>query len=688
MSQLVECVPNFSEGNNQEVIDAISRAVAQTPGCVLLDVDAGPSTNRTVYTFVGQPKDVVEGALNAARAAFRLIDMSQHKGEHPRMGALDVCPFIPVRGVTMDECVLCAQAFGQRLAEELGVPVYLYGEAAQTAGRRALPAIRAGEYEALPEKLKQAEWAPDFGPSTFVPSWGATVTGARKFLIAFNVNLLSTKEQAHRIALNLREQGRGKDQPGRLKKVQGIGWYLDEKNLAQVSTNLLDFEVTALHTVYEEACREAQELSLPVVGSQLVGLVPLKALLDAAAFYCKKENLFVLEEEHRIRLVVNRLGLDSLAPFNPKERIIEYLVPDRGPERSLVDEPLGAFVREVGARSAAPGGGSVAAASAAMGAPLRTHSGAPEACSHSAPTPGPLRPAATPHPLWGPRGLQPLRTHPGAPEAHSWPGTHPGAPEARSWPNAQAHRPWRKASGGVSQEDVWVTEPSASLIGVSRPSCWHWGHCCVNTSGVCPWALGAACGNDPQGLLPKVAVLLTLKAAAKWPLGGCTDGAPPERSEGSSLDPAIGLAVTRGLSLELPWCALLSVGSQERFPNEATKLPKNTPEERERRAAALQEGLRQAVAVPLALAEKVTSLWPALQELAQCGNVACRSDLQVAAKALETGVFGAYFNVLVNLKGITDSVFKEQTHQHICSLLQEAKTQAALVLDCLAARQE
>ncbi|XP_039113024.1 formimidoyltransferase-cyclodeaminase isoform X2 [Hyaena hyaena] len=521
MSQLVECVPNFSEGNNQEVIDAISRAVAQTPGCVLLDVDAGPSTNRTVYTFVGRPEDVVEGALNAARAAFRLIDMSQHKGEHPRMGALDVCPFIPVRGVTMDECVLCAQAFGQRLAEELGVPVYLYGEAAQTAGRRSLPAIRAGEYEALPEKLKQAEWVPDFGPSSFVPSWGATVTGARKFLIAFNINLLSTKEQAHRIALNLREQGRGKDKPGRLKKVQGIGWYLDEKNLAQVSTNLLDFEVTALHTVYEETCREAQELSLPVVGSQLVGLVPLKALLDAAAFYCKKENLFILEEEHRIRLVVNRLGLDSLSPFNPKERIIEYLVPDSGPEKSLADKPLCAFVRE-------------GAALASM----------------------------------------------------------------------------------------------AGLMTYGRRQFEH------------------------------------LDATMRRLI-------PPFHAAAAELTALVD-ADARAFQAYL----------------EATKLPRNTPEERDRREAALQEGLRQAVAVPLALAEKVAALWPALQELAQCGNVACRSDLQVAAKALETGVFGAYFNVLINLRDVTDSVFKEQTRQHISSLLQEAKTQAALVLDRLEARQE
>ncbi|XP_011809632.1 PREDICTED: formimidoyltransferase-cyclodeaminase [Colobus angolensis palliatus] len=499
MSQLVECVPNFSEGKNQEVIEAISGAITQTPGCVLLDVDAGPSTNRTVYTFVGPPDCVVEGALNAARAASQLIDMSRHQGEHPRMGALDVCPFIPVRGVSMDECVLCAQAFGQRLAEELDVPVYLYGEAARTDSRRTLPAIRAGEYEALPEKLQQAEWAPDFGPSSFVPSWGATATGARKFLIAFNINLLSTKEQAHRIALNLREQGRGKDQPGRLKKVQGIGWYLDEKNLAQVSTNLLDFEVTALHTVYEETCREAQELSLPVVGSQLVGLVPLKALLDAAAFYCEKENLFILEEEQRIRLVVSRLGLDSLCPFKPKERIIES---DAKGCKPLTQWKLGS---------------------------QRTH------------------PYLGHGPCYGP---------------------------------------------------LWELR----------------GHSC-----------------SPNGPSPSGSVSL-------W--------------------------------------------------QEAMRLPKNTPEEKDRRTAALQGVLRRAVSVPLTLAETVASLWPALQELARCGNLACRSDLQVAAKALETGVFGAYFNVLVNLRDVTDEAFKDQIHHRISSLLQEAKTQAALVLDCLETRQE
>ncbi|XP_040842532.1 formimidoyltransferase-cyclodeaminase [Ochotona curzoniae] len=541
MSQLVECVPNFSEGNDQEVIDTISRAIAQTPGCVLLDVDAGPSTNRTVYTFVGTPESIVEGALSAARAAWRLIDMSRHRGEHPRMGALDVCPFVPVRGVSLAECVLCAEAFGQRLAEELAVPVYLYGDAARVDSRRTLPAIRAGEYEALPEKLMQTEWAPDFGPSSFVPRWGATATGARKFLIAFNINLLSTKEQAHRIALNLREQGRGPGQPGRLKKVQGIGWYLEEKNLAQVSTNLLDFEATGLHTVYEETCREAQALSLPVVGSQLVGLVPLRALLDAAAFYCGRENLFVLEEEQRLRLVVSRLGLDSLTPFHPKERVIEYLVPDAQAQHSLLDRPLRAFIRDVGARSAAPGGGSVAAAAAAMGAAL--------ACMVGQMT-------------YGRRQFE-----------------HLDAAMRRLIP------PFHAAMGQLTA----LVDADAKAF--------------------------AAC-------------------------------------------------------------------------LEAMKLPKSTAEERDRRAVALQEGLRRAVGVPLALAETVASLWPALQELALCGNLACRSDLQVAAKALETGVFGAYFNVLTNLKDITDPAFKDQARQRVSSLLQEARTQAAQVLDQLEARQE
>uniref|UniRef100_A0A8C5RVH8 Formimidoyltransferase-cyclodeaminase n=1 Tax=Laticauda laticaudata TaxID=8630 RepID=A0A8C5RVH8_LATLA len=355
VSQVTENKPSISMDTNICVIDEISKAISQTKGCLLLDVDAGSSTNRTVYTFVGSPEDVVVGALNAAKIAFQFIDMAKHEGEHPRMGALDVCPFIPVRNVTMEECVYSANLFGKSLADELHVPVYLYGEAALNESRRSLPAIRAGEYEALPEKLKKAEWTPDFGPATFVPRWGATVTGARKFLIAYNINLLCTKELAHRIALNIREQGRSKNQPGRLKQVQGMGWYLDEENIAQVSTNLLDFETTPLHVVYEEVCKDAKDLNLPVVGSQLVGLIPKKAMLDAAEFYIKKENIFILEEEHKIRL------------FITFSKIIQYEDREKG---SLVSLSLHTFVQKVGARSAAPGGGSVSAAISSLGAAL------------------------------------------------------------------------------------------------------------------------------------------------------------------------------------------------------------------------------------------------------------------------------------------------------------------------------
>uniref|UniRef100_A0A8C9MQI6 Formimidoyltransferase-cyclodeaminase n=1 Tax=Serinus canaria TaxID=9135 RepID=A0A8C9MQI6_SERCA len=529
MAKLVECVPNFSEGNNKEVIDAVAQAISRTLGCVLLDVDAGASTNRTVYTFVGSPEAVVEGALSAARVAWQLIDMSQHSGEHPRMGALDVCPFVPVRNVSMEECVTCAHIFGRRLAAELDVPVYLYGAAARHESRKALPSIRAGEYEALSEKLAKPEWAPDFGPPTFVPRWGATVTGARTFLIAYNINLLCTKEQAHRIALNIREQGRGPSQPGRLKKVQGIGWYLEEENMAQVSTNLLDFETTPLHTVYEEICRDAQELNLPVVGSQLVGLVPKKAMLDAAEFYIKKEKLFILEEEQKIRLVVSRLGLDSLSPFHPRERIIEYLVEAGEVDRGLVAKPLGAFVRRVGARSAAPGGGSVSAAGAALG----------------------------------------------------------------------------------------------SMVGLM--------------------SYGKRQFEDLDPIMRK-------------------------------LVPAFHQAMEELVAMvDADSCAFSSymVSAQPR----AVPPP--------RRTAAMQQGLKTAMGVPYGLAEKVNGLWPALKELAQHCNVACKSDIQVGAKMLEAAVFGAYFNVMINLKDITDDKFKLVMSQKVSGLLEEAKQGSAVVLALL-----
>uniref|UniRef100_A0AAR2JZQ6 Formimidoyltransferase-cyclodeaminase n=1 Tax=Pygocentrus nattereri TaxID=42514 RepID=A0AAR2JZQ6_PYGNA len=460
--------------------------------CSLLDVDPGSSTNRTVYTFVGSPQAVVEGALNAARTAFTIIDMTKHTGEHPRTGAMDVCPFIPVQNASMEDCVKCANEFGRRLADLLQVPVYLYGEAARTESRRSLPSVRAGEYEALPEKLKKSEWAPDYGPAAFVPSWGATVTGARKFLIAYNVNLLSTKEQAHRIALDIREQGRSKDQ------------VLSEAALLE--TPMLD-----VHT----------ELNLPVVGSQIVGLIPLKAVLDCADYYIQRDKLFVVEEEHKVRLVISKLGLDSLGPFAPKERIIEYMVESSQDEGRLVSLSLQQFVRSVGARTAAPGGGSVSAAIAAMGAAL----------------------------------------------------------------------------GCMVGQMTYGKRQFEALDGVMRKLI------------------------------------------------------PPFHQAMNDL--------------------LLTVDADSTAFNSymaALKMPKSTPDEMKRREEAMQDGLKKAVGVPLSLAEKVTALWPALKEIVCYGNVACKSDAQVAAKALETAVYGAYYNVIINLKDITDQSFRSTVSEHLAML--------------------
>jgi glutamate formiminotransferase/formiminotetrahydrofolate cyclodeaminase len=369
MKQIVECVPNFSEGRDRAVIDAIAQAIRQTPGCTLLDVDPGQSTNRTVYTLVGSLDTVVEGALAAARVARQLIDMRQHRGEHPRMGAMDVCPFVPVAGVTMEQCVACAREFGRRAAEELGIPVFLYEAASGRDHRKALKDIRAGEYEGLEEKLTQKKWKPDFGPAQFVPEWGATATGARFFLIAYNVNVLATKNQAHRIALDLREQGRGPDQPGRLRAVKGLGWYVGEYGLAQVSMNLDDYRITPPHVAFEACAEQANALGVAVAGSELVGLIPLEAMLLAADHYIEREGLFILDERQKIRLVIERLGLNSVSPFDPDERVIEYMIENEGAE-PLASLSVRGFVEELGARTAAPGGGSAAALIAALGAAL------------------------------------------------------------------------------------------------------------------------------------------------------------------------------------------------------------------------------------------------------------------------------------------------------------------------------
>ncbi len=385
MSQLVECVPNFSEGRDKSVIDAIARAISGVSGVRLLDVDPGADTNRTVYTFVGTLDAASEAAFCAATAGAELIDMSKHHGAHPRMGALDVCPIVPVSGVTMDQCVEVARALGRRLAEALALPVYFYEFAATRPERRNLADIRAGEYEGLRQKLADPNWAPDAGPATFNERLGATVVGAREFLIAYNVNV-NTREQklANEVALNIREAGRLKRDsqnrivtdkqgqqlrvPGRLKAVRAIGWYIEQYRQAQVSINLLSYRTTPLHEVFETAREEASKLGLAVTGSELVGLTPLEPLVEAGRFYLRKQGRSTgLPERELVELAIQSLGLAQLAPFDPDKRVIEYAVRVAAPLASLTVER---FVDEVSSNSPAPGGGSVAALAGSLGAAL------------------------------------------------------------------------------------------------------------------------------------------------------------------------------------------------------------------------------------------------------------------------------------------------------------------------------
>jgi len=371
MDKIVECVPNFSEGRDQKVIDAIADSIRNTDGCTLLDVDPGRSTNRTVYTYVGSPEAVVNGAINSARTAKEIIDMRKQSGEHPRMGAMDVCPFVPVANVTMEECVEIAKEFGRRAGEELGIPIYLYEEASEKDYRKKLPDIRKGEYEGLADKIIKPEWKPDYGPAEFVPSWGATAAGARFFLIAYNINILGTYNQAHRIALNLREAGRGEGEPGRLKETKGLGWFVEDYNMAQISMNLNNYKVTPPHIAYEEAKKDAKDLNIGVAGSEIVGLIPLEAMLMAADYYIEKENLFVIEEDQKIKLVIDRLGLRAVTDFDPNKRIIEYMIEEKKHE-PLADMSTRDFINALKARTTAPGGGSASAAIAAIGTALGT----------------------------------------------------------------------------------------------------------------------------------------------------------------------------------------------------------------------------------------------------------------------------------------------------------------------------
>ncbi len=512
MKKIVECVPNFSEGRNEATIAAIAKAIEMTDGCTLLDVDAGKSTNRTVFTFVGDPDSVVEGALAAARVAAELIDMRKHTGGHPRFGAMDVCPFIPVAGVTMEECVEVSKRFAKRAAGELAVPFYLYEAAANHDYRRTLPDLRHGEYEGLSERLKDPKWQPDFGPKEFVPTWGITATGARNFLVAYNVNVLGTPNQAHRIALNLREAGRSEEEPGRLADVKGMGWFVDEYNMAQVTANLLDYQKTPIHVFFEEVKKEATALNLAVAGSEIVGLVPLQAMLMAAEYYIEKENLFIYEEDQKIRLAVERLGLNSVAQFNPQEKIVEYRVAEK-PVEPLAGSTVRGFIEEIAARTSAPGGGSASATVAAIGT-----------------------------------------------------------------------------------------------------------------------ALGSMVAKLTYGVRKFEAVQPQLQKAI-----------PVLHELTHQLIPMID-ADTSAFNDYMA----------------GVRMPKSTEEEKQVRNDCMQAGLKTAIQVPLTTMRLGDKAWESLLEVARYGNPASSSDTLVGARALETGIWGAYQNVLINMVDIQDAAYKEE----------------------------
>ena len=535
MKKIVECVPNFSEGRDQAVINAIADAIRGTKGCTLLDVDPGKSTHRTVYTFVGDPDSVIEGAVAAARVGKETIDMRLHKGEHPRFGAMDVCPFIPVANVTMEECADIAKRFAKKAADELDIPFFLYEEAAEHDYRRKLPDVRKGEYEALEERLKDPRWKPDFGPSEFVPTWGITATGARMFLIAYNVNILGTPNQAHRIALNLREAGRGEDQPGKLKELKGMGWFVDEYNMAQVTVNINNYNVTPIHVLFEAVKEEANSLNLAVAGSEIVGIVPLESLIMAADYYIEKENLFIYQEDQKVRLAIERLGLNSVATFNPQDKVIEYIVAEP-PEEPLANLTVRGFIEEIAARTSAPGGGSASAAMAAVGTGL-------------------------------------------------------GSMVA-------------KLTQGVrkfEQVDVHMRNTIPTLHELTRK------------------------------LIPMI---------------DADTSAFKEYMEG-------------------------------------LRMPRGTEAEKKVRIAKMQAGLKTAINVPLGTMRLGDGAWDALCEVARYGNPASKSDTQVGARALETGIWGAYQNVLINIKDVHDEAYKVKILEEADVMEKRSREKCAEVLAIL-----
>ncbi len=392
MKQLIECVPNFSEGCDMSVIKTITDEIEKVEGVKLLDVDPGKATNRTVVTFVGTPEAVIEAAFMAIRKASEVIDMSKHHGEHPRFGGTDVCPLVPISNISMEETARYAHQLAERVGKELEIPVFCYERAALTDERRNLANCRSGEYEGLSTKLEDPHWKPDFGPAKFNPRTGAIAIGARDFLVAYNINLNTTStRRANAVAFDIRDKGRPvregnpitgkikKDEngqeiwePGALKACKAIGWFIEEYGIAQVSINLTNISITSVHEAFEVSCEKAQERGMRVSGSELVGLVPKKAMIDAGKYFLKKQQRSVgVSEEEIIKIAAKSLGLDDLKPFNPREKIIEYLLEDPK-EKQLIKMSAEGFANETASESPAPGGGSVSAYIAALGVSLGT----------------------------------------------------------------------------------------------------------------------------------------------------------------------------------------------------------------------------------------------------------------------------------------------------------------------------
>ena len=392
MKKLIECVPNFSEGRDMGIINQITAEIEAVDGVKLLDVDPGKATNRTVVTLVGSPDEVVEAAFRAVKKASQLIDMSKHKGEHPRMGATDVCPFVPVANISMEEVVEYAHKLAERIGSELKIPVYCYENAAKKPERKNLANCRSGQYEGMKDKLAKPEWKPDFGPAEFNAKSGVTAVGARDFLVAYNINLNTTStRRANAIAFDVREKGRVKRDgnpitgkkvidekgqpvyiPGTLKECKAIGWFIEEYGVAQISMNLTNISITPVHVAFEEVCKKADDRGVRVTGSELVGLVPKKTLIDAGKYFLAKQNRSLgVSESEIIKIAVKSMGLDELKPFNPREKVIEYLLDDTG-DKKLIDMNLQEFADETASESPAPGGGSISAYMGALGVSLGT----------------------------------------------------------------------------------------------------------------------------------------------------------------------------------------------------------------------------------------------------------------------------------------------------------------------------